>query len=153
MNIDHKFNFGNLSWGKTNRLAQIFPNYHEGMSHKTVMLALDHPYFMGPVSGLEDPRKEIANLARFADAFSPAKGTLEYCCNPTITTPLVLRVTGGTSMTMEDKLSDEKIITSVEEAVRLNSAGVSASVFIGTKHQKRLLKISENLPTMPEITD
>lgn len=132
-------NFGQLSWGKTNRLAQIFKPDKKGDYH-TVMLAVDHPYFYGPTAGLEDPRKTIQPLVPYADAISPAKGTLEYCLDPLVPTPVILRVTGGNSMTRRLELSDEEIITSVEEAVRLNSVGVSVSVYIDSDHQKQTIK-------------
>ncbi len=132
-------NYGQLSWGKTNRMAQIFRPNLRGEPH-TVMLAVDHPYFYGPTTGLEDPRETITPLVPYADAISPAKGTLEYCLDPLVPTPVILRVTGGNSMTRREELSDEHIITSVEEAVRLNAVGVSVSVYIDTEHQAQTLR-------------
>lgn len=132
-------NFGQLSWGKTNRLAQVFRPNEEG-EHHTVMLAVDHPYFYGPTEGLVDPRETIKPLVPYADAVSPAKGTLEYCMDPLVTTPVILRVTGGNSMTRRDELSDEHIVVSVEEAARLNAVGVSISVYIDSDHQAQTIK-------------
>ena len=132
-------NFGQLSWGKTNRLAQIFRPNKKG-EHHTVMLAVDHPYFYGPTTGLIDPRKTILPIVPYADAISPAKGTLEYCLDPLIPTPVILRVTGGNSILRREDLSDEHIITSIEEALKLNAVGVSISVYIDTEHQSQTLK-------------
>ena len=132
-------NYGQLGWGKLNRLAQIFRPDSAGNAH-TVMLAMDHPYFYGPTTGLEDPRRTITPLVPYADAISPAKGTLEYCLDPLVPTPVILRVTGGNSMTRREELSDEHIITSVEEAVRLNAVGVSVSVYIDTEHQAQTIR-------------
>ena len=132
-------NFGQLSWGKTNRLAQVFRPNKAGEFH-TVMLAVDHPYFYGPTEGLVDPRETIQPLVPYADAISPAKGTLEYCLDPLVPTPIILRVTGGNSMTRREVLSDEHIITSVEEAVRLNAVGVSVSVYIDSDHQAQTIR-------------
>ena len=132
-------NYGQLGWGKLNRLAQIFRPDSAGNAH-TVMLAMDHPYFYGPTTGLEDPRRTITPLVPYADAISPAKGTLEYCLDPLVPTPVILRVTGGNSMTRREELSDEHIITSVEEAVRLNAGGVSVSVYIDTEHQAQTIR-------------
>jgi len=132
-------NFGQLSWGKTNRLAQFFKPNKKGEYH-TVMLAIDHPYFYGPTTGLIDPRETIKPLVPHADAISPAKGTLEYCLDPLVPTPVILRVTGGNSMTRREELSDEHIITSVEEAARLNAIGVSVSVYIDSDHQAQTIK-------------
>ncbi len=132
-------NFGHLSWGKTNRLAQVFRRGNDG-GYRTVMLAVDHPYFYGPTEGLVDPRETICPLVPHADAISPAKGTLEYCFDPLVPTPVILRVTGGNSMTRRQELSDEHIITSVEEAVRLNAVGVSVSVYIDSDHQTQTIR-------------
>lgn len=132
-------NFGQLSWGKTHRLAQVFRPDKHGVYH-TVMLAVDHPYFYGPTEGLIDPRETIKPLVPYADAISPAKGTLEYSLDPLVPTPVILRVTGGNSMTRRIELSDEHIITSVEEAVSLNAVGVSVSVYIDSDHQSQTLR-------------
>ena len=47
-----------MDWGLSNRLARILKPPHG----RTVMLAVDHGYFLGPTSGLEEPRKTIAPL-------------------------------------------------------------------------------------------
>lgn len=132
-------NWGQLSWGEINRLAQFFKPDKRGEYH-TVMLAADHSYFQGPTEGLVDPRETIRPLVRYADAISPAKGTLEYCLDPLIPVPVILRITGGNSMIRREELSDEYIITSVKEAARLNAIGVSVSVYIGSKHQAQTIK-------------
>ena len=137
-------NYGQLDWGKTNRMAQVFKPDAQGEAH-TVMLAIDHPYFYGPTTGLEDPRQTIAPLVPYADAISPAKGTLVYAMDPLVPTPVILRVTGGNSMTRREELSDEHIITSLEEAVKLNAVGVSVSVYIDTEHQAQTIR---NLGTL-----
>jgi len=132
-------NYGQAGWGKTNRMAQMFKPDNNGDAH-TVMLAVDHPYFYGPTTGLEDPRVTIRPLVPYADAISPAKGSLVFSLDPLVPTPVILRVTGGNSMTRREELSDEHIITSVEEAVKLNAIGVSVSVYIDTEHQSQTLR-------------
>jgi putative autoinducer-2 (AI-2) aldolase len=120
-------------------MAQVFRPNAQGEAH-TVMLAVDHPYFYGPTTGLEDPRETIRPLVPYADAISPAKGSLVYALDPLVPTPVILRVTGGNSMTRREELSDEHIITSVEEAVKLNAVGVSVSIYINTEHQSQTLR-------------
>jgi putative autoinducer-2 (AI-2) aldolase len=132
-------NYGQTGWGRTNRMAQVFRPNAQGEAH-TVMLAVDHPYFYGPTTGLEDPRETIRPLVPYADAISPAKGSLVYALDPLVPTPVILRVTGGNSMTRREELSDEHIITSVEEAVKLNAVGVSVSIYINTEHQSQTLR-------------
>jgi len=132
----------NFGWGKKNRLAQMFRPSKDG-NDRTVMFAFDHPYFYGPTTGLTP--EVIKTLVPHADAVSPAKGTLEHIMDPLVTTPVILRVTGGNSMTRPEELSNEDIITSVDEAVKLNAIGVSISVYVGTEHQKQSIK---NLGTL-----
>ncbi|MCI4367904.1 MAG: 3-hydroxy-5-phosphonooxypentane-2,4-dione thiolase [Thermoplasmata archaeon] len=113
-----------------NRLARMFP----GRSENTVMLAVDHGYFMGPTRRLEDPRATIAPLAPHADALALTRGVLRRCVPPECVTPIVLRVSGGVTV-LQDDLSDEEITTSMSEAARLNVSAVAMSVFVGAPHE------------------
>jgi putative autoinducer-2 (AI-2) aldolase len=119
-----------MSWGLENRIARII----QPQTGRTVMLAIDHGYFLGPTRGLERPSTMCAPLAPYADTLMLTRGVLRNCFASTISTPVVLRVSGGSSV-LKDDLSDETIITSVEECVRLNAAGMALSVFIGSAHE------------------
>src|SRR3989344_9470840 len=66
-----------------------------------------------------------------------ACGTLRNCVDAVADVPVVLRVSGGPSILKE--LSNEEITTSMKEALRLNSAGVGMSVFVGGEHEKQTL--------------
>ena len=125
-----------MDWGMQNRLAQIF----DPKSGKTVMLAVDHGYFQGPTSGLEEPATTITPLLSHADALMPTRGVLRECVDPQTHTSIVLRVSGGNSMARSDELSDEVITTSIEDAVSLNVAAVAVSVYVGSPHQKQTLQ-------------
>jgi putative autoinducer-2 (AI-2) aldolase len=57
--------------------------------------------------------------------------------DPRIPTPVVLRVSGGSSILKE--LSNEEIVTSMDEALRLNAAGVGMSMFVGGEYEKQTL--------------
>ena len=105
---------------------------------RSVMLACDHGYFMGPTSHLEDPRKTIAPLVQYADALAVTRGVLRNCVDPHWEVPILLRVSGGTSILQED-LSDEGLTTAMEDAVRLNVSAVAISIFVGTAHEKQTL--------------
>jgi 3-hydroxy-5-phosphonooxypentane-2,4-dione thiolase len=121
-------------WGLQNRMARMI----KASSGRSVMLACDHGYFMGPTSHLEEPRKTIAPLAPFADALAVTRGVLRNSVDPSWETPIVLRVSGGTTILQED-LSDEGITTCMEDAVRLNVSAVALSIFVGTMHEKQTL--------------
>ena len=104
---------------------------------RAVMLAVDHGYFQGPTTGLENPRRTVTPLLPYADSLMLTRGVLRTSVDPGQTLPIVLRVSGGTSILKE--LSDEVITTSMEEAIRLNASAVAVSVFVGSEHEKESL--------------
>jgi putative autoinducer-2 (AI-2) aldolase len=80
----------------------------------------------------------IEPLLPYADTLSVTRGILRNCVDPKWDTPILLRVSGGTTILHED-LSDEGITASMKEAVKLNAACVSLSIFVGTDHEKQTL--------------
>jgi putative autoinducer-2 (AI-2) aldolase len=120
-----------MAWGLQNRLARIIKG------GRTVMLAVDHGYFQGPTTGLEDPRRTITPLLPYADSLMLTRGVLRTSVDPEVAVPIVLRVSGGTSILKE--LSDEVITTSMEDAIRLNASAVAVSIFVGSEHEKETL--------------
>ena len=101
------------------------------------MLAIDHGYFLGPTSGLEQPGATVAPLLPYADSLMLTRGTLRQCIPPTSNVPIVLRVSGGTSVLRE--LSHEGLTVAIEDAVRLNAAAVTLSVFVGAEGERTSL--------------
>jgi 3-hydroxy-5-phosphonooxypentane-2,4-dione thiolase len=140
MKEDHFLNINQRGWGAINRAYQFFKPDKNGNYH-TVMLAIDHPYFYGPTTGLENPRL-LSPLFPYADAISPAIGSLTALDAKLIKTPVILRISGGNSMRRKegDELCNEHIITSLEEAVNHNAVGVSLSVFIGSEYQAQTIR-------------
>jgi putative autoinducer-2 (AI-2) aldolase len=51
--------------------------------------------------------------------------------------PIILRVSGGASILKE--LSNEEILVSIEDAIRLNVSAVTLSIFIGAEFEKQTL--------------
>ncbi len=121
----------NLDWGMKNRLANIF----DSRSGRTVMLAFDHGYFLGPTSGLERVDVSIVPLAPYADTLMLTRGILRSTIPPTYRGGIVLRASGGPSILKE--LSDEEIAISIDEAVRLNVAAMAVQVFIGGEYETK----------------
>lgn len=117
-----------------NRLAKIM-RPEDG---KCLMLAVDHGYFLGPTERLEVPRNTISPLLRYADSLMVTRGVLRTSVDPDSDTPIVLRVSGGTSIIGED-LSKETITVSIEEAIRLNASCLALSIFIGGKYEHQSL--------------
>lgn len=120
-----------LDWGMQNRLAKIF----NPQSGRTVMLAFDHGYFLGPTSGLERVDLNIVPLARYADTLMCTRGILRTCIPPEYPGGIVVRASGGPSILKE--LSDEEIAISIEEAIRLNVAAMAVQVFIGGQYETK----------------
>ena len=128
-----------MDWGMKNRLSRII-NPKTG---RTVMLAVDHGYFLGPTSGLEKPGKTIEPLIPYADTLMLTRGVLRNCVDATANIPVVLRVSGGTSILRE--LSNEGITTSLEEAIRMNVSGIALSIFVGAEFERQTLLSLSNL--------
>jgi 3-hydroxy-5-phosphonooxypentane-2,4-dione thiolase len=123
-----------MDYGLKNRISRMI----KPATGRSVMLACDHGYFMGPTRRLEEPRKTIAPLVPHADVLSVTRGILRTSIDPAWEVPILLRVSGGTSILQED-LSNEGITTSMREAIRLNAAAVSLSIFVGAPHEKETL--------------
>lgn len=129
-----------MDWGMKNRISQII----KPGSGRTVMLAVDHGYFLGPTSGLEEPSKTIKPLLPHADSLMLTRGVLRTSVSTETSVPIVLRVSGGNSIVGED-LSKETITVSIKDAIRLNVAAVALSIYVGSKYEHQTLK---NLATL-----
>ncbi len=123
-----------MDWGMKNRMSKII-RPEDG---RCLMLAVDHGYFLGPTEGLEIPSRTIKPLLPYADSLMITRGILRTSVNPSIEVPIVLRVSGGTSIVGED-LSNETISTSIEEAIKLNASCLAISIFIGSKYEHQTL--------------
>ena len=128
-----------MDWGKANRLSRVIKP-----DGRCFFLPIDHGYFQGPTTKLEKPEETIRPLLRYADALFVTRGVLRACVDPKTQVPIILRVSGGTSVVGET-LANEVLTTSIEEIIRLNVAAVGVSVFIGTEYEKQTL---DNLATL-----
>ncbi len=129
-----------MDWGLQNRLSRIIKS-NDG---KAVMLAVDHGYFLGPTESLEQPRKTIQPLLKYCDSLMLTRGVLRTSVDARFPVPVVLRVSGGSSIIGQD-LSNEKITTSVREAIRLNVSALAMSIFVGAKYEHNSLVNLGNL--------
>ncbi len=131
-----------MDWGQSNRLSNII----KPETGKTVMLAVDHGYFLGPTSGLEEPKKTLEPILKYADTLMLTRGVLRNCVDTSIDVPIVLRVSGGTSV-LQDDLSKEGITVATKDAVKLNASGIALSIFVGSDNER------ETLLNMAKIID
>ncbi|MBF0188359.1 MAG: 3-hydroxy-5-phosphonooxypentane-2,4-dione thiolase [Magnetococcales bacterium] len=118
-----------LDWGMKNRLSNIF----DAQSDRTVMLAVDHGYFMGPTTGLERIDIRINPLLGYADTLMCTRGVLRSMTPPSYTRGIVLRASGGPSILKE--MSNEHIAVNMEDALRVNASAVAVQVFIGGEYE------------------
>ncbi len=99
------------------------------------MLAIDHGYFMGPTTGLEKPWETIKDLAPYADVLMMTRGVLRNCVPQDIDKPIVLRVSGGTSIIGKELLHEGKTVD-IEDVIRLNCAGMAYSIMVGSDFER-----------------
>jgi putative autoinducer-2 (AI-2) aldolase len=129
-----------MDWGMENRIAKLI----RPETNRAVWLAMDHGYFLGPVSRLEKPGETVRPLLPYADAIMLTRGVLRNCIDAKSSPPIILRVSGGNSIIGED-LSKETITTSIKEAIRLNVSAVAFSIYLGTKYEHQTLVGLANL--------
>jgi putative autoinducer-2 (AI-2) aldolase len=87
-----------MDWGMANRLSKII----RPKNGRCVMLAVDHGYFLGPTEKLEVPQKTIQPLLPHIDSIMLTRGVLRTSLPPISDVPIVLRVSGATSIIGND---------------------------------------------------
>lgn len=127
-----------MDWGMKNRMSQLFQE-----DGHCFFLPIDHGYFQGPTSCLEKPGETIAPLLPWCDALFVTRGVLRSAVNPAGSKPIILRVSGGSSVIGQD-LANEGITTSIEEILRLNATAVGVSIFVGSDYEyESLMNLAE----------
>jgi putative autoinducer-2 (AI-2) aldolase len=116
-------------WGMKDRLSRVF----NPKSGKTVMLAFDHGYIMGPTSGLERIDLTIRPLLEYADCLMCARGILRTVIPATTNKPISLRCSAGSTILTE--LNDECVGVEIEDAIRLNASLMAVMCAIGGKYE------------------
>lgn len=123
-----------MDWGMKNRLESLFKD-----DGHCFFLPIDHGYFLGPTRCLEKPGETIKSLLPICDALFVTRGVLRASVSPVRGKPVILRISGGTSVVGKD-LSNEIITTTIEDVIRLNAAAVGISIFVGSDYEKETLK-------------
>ncbi|WP_342429613.1 3-hydroxy-5-phosphonooxypentane-2,4-dione thiolase [Neobacillus sp. FSL H8-0543] len=125
----------NYDWGMKDRLSRIF----NPKSGKTVMLAFDHGYFMGPTSGLERLDILIPRLADYADCLMGTRGAIRSSVPPTYNKAIALRASSGSSV-LQDDLSHESMVVGIEDVIKMNASAIAIQTFIGADGQKETIE-------------
>ncbi|MFB5626936.1 MAG: 3-hydroxy-5-phosphonooxypentane-2,4-dione thiolase, partial [Nitrosarchaeum sp.] len=123
-----------MDWGLKNRISQII----KPQNNRALMLAVDHGYFLGPTEKLENPKKVIAPLLKYCDSLMLTRGVQRTSVPTSTNVPMVLRVSGGSSIIGED-LSKEEITVSIKDAIRLNASALAMSIFVGSKYEHQTI--------------
>ncbi|MGY8690015.1 MAG: 3-hydroxy-5-phosphonooxypentane-2,4-dione thiolase [Verrucomicrobiales bacterium] len=113
-----------MSWGIKNRMARIFNR----KSGRTVMLAFDHGFLMGPTSGLERIDLNIAPLAEYADCLMGCRGTIRTMIPPENTQPICLRADTGTTILTE---MNHNVLLGETEMMSMNASALASMIAIG----------------------
>lgn len=114
----------NLPWGMKDRLSRIF-NPQTG---RTVMLAFDHGFIMGPTSGLERIDLSILPLIEYADCLMCTRGILQSIVPPNTNKPICLRSDAGTTILTE---LNDNVLIDIEDAIRMNVSAIAIMLSIG----------------------
>ncbi len=114
----------NYDWGIKNRMSRIY-NPKNG---RTVMLAFDHGYIMGPTSGLERIDLSITPLIEYADSLMCTRGILRSVVPPTANKPICLRYSAGSSVLT---YLNNECTADIDDAVRINASAMAVMVAIG----------------------
>ena len=122
-----------LLWGAKNRLSHIF----NPKSGRTVMLAFDHGYIMGPTTGLERLDLVVPPLIPHVDCLMCTRGGLRTCIPPEVRKPVVMRCSTGATVLRE--LSNEVIGVTVQEALALNASAITAQACLGAEFERETL--------------
>ncbi len=134
-----------MNWGKQNRINRLF----DKKSGKAIWLAIDHGYFLGPVSKLEKPGETIKPLLPYVTSLMLTKGVLKHCVDPQWDKGILLRVSGGNSVIGPD-LANEHWITSVKEAIKLNVSAMALSIYVGSAYEHQSIS---NLSRLADAAD
>ncbi len=119
----------NLGWGMKNRLSRIF----NPRSGRTVMLAFDHGFIMGPTSGLERIDLSIVPLVEYADCLMCTRGILQTTIPAGVDKPVCLRSDAGSTVLTE---LNRNLLINVEDAVRINASAMAVMLSAGDGDQE-----------------
>lgn len=114
----------NYSWGMKDRLSRIF-NPKTGRS---VMLAFDHGFIMGPTSGLERIDLNIVPLTQYADCLMCTRGILQTSIPANVNKPICLRSDAGSTVLTE---LNKNVMIDIEDAVRMNASAMAVMFSAG----------------------
>ena len=124
-------------WGLKTRLARMF----NPQSGRTVMLAFDHGYIMGPTAGLERLDLAVPPLIEHVDVLMATRGALRTSISPTHRKAVCLRANYDASVLFEDMSCGGGPAVDIENAVRMGADALAVQTFIGAPGEKNSLEL------------
>ena len=113
--------------------------------HRTVIVAMDHASFMGPLHGLEDPGQMVAAVTGAgADAILTSYGVAKRFGDCFGRAGLILRADGGSS-SRNPQPSEMRRVFSGAEALRLGADAVACMGMIGFPEEASSLRVLTDL--------
>ena len=79
-----------MDWGMKNRLDKLIQ-----ADGRCFFMPIDHGYFQGPTTSLEEPENTVKPLLPYCDALFVTRGVLRSCIDTVDAKPIILRVSGG----------------------------------------------------------
>ena len=113
-----------LGWGMKDRLSRIF----NPATGRTVMLAFDHGFIMGPTSGLERIDLNIVPLVRHADCLMCTRGILQTSIPADVNKPVCLRSDAGSTVLTE---LNRNVLIDIEDVIRFNASAMAVMFSAG----------------------
>lgn len=145
---------GTMTAGKRLRLSRLF---RDG---KALIVALDHGRRHGPIPGIEDMRSLLERvIPSRPDAVMLTPAMIEKCWDLLSGVFVVARIDGTGTVRSVDE-ADDRLISSVERAVRVGADAVSVMVYPGSRHEsalwEKLARVVEEadalgVPVMAEV--
>lgn len=118
-----------LGWGMKDRLSRIF----NPATGRTVMLAFDHGFIMGPTSGLERIDLNIVPLVRYADCLMCTRGILQTSIPANVNKPVCLRSDAGSTVLTE---LNRNVLIDIEDVIRFNASAMAVMFSAGDGGQE-----------------
>ena len=107
---------------------------------RSLVIAIDHGYALGPIAGIVDVGKTIRELDATGkvDAWLLTGGVFRYAFDPTGNPGVILRISGGATIAGPD-ITREGVVSSVNEGLALAADAVAVSAFIGSQYEHETL--------------
>lgn len=131
-----------LGWGMKDRLSRIF----NPATGRTVMLAFDHGFIMGPTSGLERIDLNIVPLVQYADCLMCTRGILQTSIPANMNKPVCLRSDAGSTILTE---LNRNVLIDIEDVIRLNASAMAVMFSAGDGDQEAVT--AENLARAADL--